>query len=63
LHPTKNRGITLREAALLQTFPPSYQFIGNYGEIERQIGNAMPSRLAEALGTIVARILADEISR
>lgn len=57
LHPTKNRGLTLREAALLQTFPVGYQFVGTYGDIERQIGNAMPVRLAEALGRVVDALL------
>lgn len=58
VHPTEDRGLTLREAALLQTFPPTYLFDGSYGDIERQIGNAVPPRLAEALGGIVACLLA-----
>ena len=37
LHPTENRGLTLREAAVLQTFPLTYVFKGNYGEIERHV--------------------------
>jgi DNA (cytosine-5)-methyltransferase 1 len=55
LHPSKDRGITLREAAMLQGFPTSYQFIGGYDSIERQIGNALPVRMAEGLGWIVRR--------
>jgi len=58
VHPTEDRGLTLREAALLQTFPATYRFDGSYGDIERQIGNAVPPRLAEALGGIVAGLLA-----
>lgn len=58
-HPTEDRGLTLREAALLQTFPLGYRFDGSYGEIERQIGNAVPPRLAEALGLIVLSLLHD----
>lgn len=54
IHPTENRGITLREAAALQTFPLDYEFVGSYGEIERQIGNAVPVVMAQALGTEVA---------
>lgn len=46
-HPTANRAITLREAARLQTFPDSYQFVGNYDQISTQIGNAVPVGLAE----------------
>lgn len=53
VHPTEHRGISLREAALIQTFPPNYKFCGAYGSIERQIGNAVPVRMAEALGLAV----------
>jgi DNA (cytosine-5)-methyltransferase 1 len=56
IHPWEDRGITLREAALLQTFPAGYAFTGDYGAIERQIGNAIPVRLAEAAAT-AARVL------
>ncbi len=57
VHPTEHRGISLREAALLQTFPPRYRFVGTHGSIERQIGNAVPVRLAEALGLAVKRCI------
>lgn len=59
VHPTEHRGITLREAALLQTFPPRYAFSGFYDQIERQIGNAIPVRLAEA----VARATVDLVGK
>lgn len=44
LHPTKHRAITLREAALLQTFPKSYFFSLERGRIRaaEMIGNALP---------------------
>jgi DNA (cytosine-5)-methyltransferase 1 len=44
LHPTKNRTITLREAALLQTFPPNYFFSLARGKFPaaQMIGNALP---------------------
>ena len=57
IHPTEDRGISLREAALLQTFPRGYTFVGSYGSIERQIGNAVPVRLAHALGLAVRTLL------
>lgn len=50
VHPDQDRAITLREAALLQTFPMRYQFSGNRREIARQIGNAVPVRMFQALG-------------
>ncbi|MFH9834918.1 DNA cytosine methyltransferase [Streptomyces sp. NPDC017201] len=58
IHPEEHRGITLREAATLQTFPRDYDFQGDYGAIERQIGNAVPVRMATVLGTAVRRITA-----
>lgn len=57
IHPTENRGLTLREAATFQTFPLSYRFSGHYGSIERQIGNAVPVRMAKGLGLIASAIL------
>ncbi|MFD7622356.1 DNA cytosine methyltransferase [Streptomyces sp. NPDC059802] len=57
IHPTENRGLTLREAATFQTFPVGYEFHGHYGSIERQIGNAVPVRMAKGLGLIAAAIL------
>jgi DNA (cytosine-5)-methyltransferase 1 len=55
-HPEQNRAISLREAALLQTFPRSYEFVKrgedvNQEAISRHIGNAVPVRL----GRIIAR--------
>lgn len=48
-HPRDNRAITLREAALLQSFPPNYRFHGNSGQIARQIGNAVPVNMIRTL--------------
>ncbi len=56
-HPTEHRGITLREAALIQTFPVGYRFSGGYDSIERQIGNALPARLAQFAGRAVLALL------
>jgi DNA (cytosine-5)-methyltransferase 1 len=57
IHPTEDRGISLREAALIQTFPQSYQFCGGYDSIERQIGNALPPRVAELVARAILRLL------
>ncbi len=48
-HPIQNRAISLREAALLQSFPPDFRFIGNFGEKAKQIGNAVPPLLARRI--------------
>ena len=54
IHPDQHRGISLREAAALQTFADDYQFFGSsFLEKSRQIGNAVPVRLAEELGKAV----------
>ncbi len=53
-HPEQDRAISLREAALLQTFPKKYRFIkpgdtASFSRIGRQIGNAVPVTLARAI--------------
>jgi DNA (cytosine-5)-methyltransferase 1 len=57
IHPTQDRGLSLREAAAFQTFPATYQWSGTYGSIERQIGNAVPVWMAQTLGHSVAALL------
>ena len=49
-HPTQNRAISVREAARLQTFEDSFEFVGSLNSMARQIGNAVPVRLAEVFG-------------
>ena len=57
-HPVQNRAISLREGALLQTFPKSYRFSRNNEDISfssmgRLIGNAVPVRLGEVIGNSI----------
>jgi DNA (cytosine-5)-methyltransferase 1 len=49
-HPDQPRSISLCEGALLQTFPLDYCFKGSKIEIARQIGNAVPPKLAKVIG-------------
>lgn len=56
-HPLHDRPITPREAARLQGFPDSYEFIGTRGDVRSQIGNVVPPPLAEAFGLEVLRAL------
>ena len=42
-----NRELTNRERARLQTFPDNYEFIGDYSSVRKQIGMAVPCKLAE----------------
>ena len=54
IHPEQNRGISVREAAALQTFDDQYEFFGDsILEQARQIGNAVPVELAKLLGQSV----------
>ncbi len=48
-HPTKDRGLTVRERAALQTFPADYMFEGGVVSGRVQTGNAVPPRLARAV--------------
>jgi DNA (cytosine-5)-methyltransferase 1 len=54
-HPSQDRAISLREGAILQSFPKSYKFTKSnepilFKKIGKLIGNAVPIKLAEALG-------------
>lgn len=54
-HPSQDRAISLREAAILQTFPEEYEFVApgekvRFGVLGRLIGNAVPVRLGEVIG-------------
>lgn len=51
--PDSMRRLTIREAALVQTFPPDYVFCGPRTKRYRQIGNAVPCLFAEAVATSV----------
>src|SRR5690606_17322369 len=50
LHPEAHRAITHYEAAVLQGFPRDYRWVGSKTSIARQIGNAVPIPLGEAIG-------------
>lgn len=63
-HPVQNRAISLREAAILQSFPRKYKFIDpsiefNSSTIEQHIGNAVPVRL----GAVIARSIKKHLDR
>lgn len=48
------RYFTVRESARIQTFPDGYLFHGSWTETMRQLGNAVPVRLAQVVGASVA---------
>ncbi|MFC8448525.1 DNA cytosine methyltransferase [Kitasatospora sp. NPDC057223] len=57
LHPTLPRPITHLEAALIQGFPDNYRWSGSKIQIARQIGNAVPVGLGEALAGAIHKHL------
>jgi DNA (cytosine-5)-methyltransferase 1 len=57
IHPEQPRTLSVREAARVQTFPDHFRFAGEPTHRFRQIGNAVPPLLAEALGKTVKAAL------
>jgi len=54
-HPEQDRAISLREAAILQSFPRDYKFVNKienlkFGNISKHIGNAVPPKLGKIIG-------------
>lgn len=49
IHPSAHRGLSVREAARLQSFPDSYIFTGGIGFQQQQVANAVPPMLAQAV--------------
>lgn len=58
VHPTEHRTLTLREAAALQTFPDTFEFVGSRADIATMIGNAIPPKFAAELASAVHATLA-----
>lgn len=54
----ENRRLTINELKRIQTFPDDYEFVGSRSQVQKQIGNAVPAKLAEAIGASVVQQLA-----
>ena len=54
-HPDQDRAISVKEAALIQTFPPSYVFYSSHTVNTRHIGNAVPVLFAKCIGQTIMK--------
>lgn len=63
IHPRQARTLTVREAARIQTFPDDFRFSGPPSAAFRQIGNAVPVRLGEAIATGVVTALEENVNK
>lgn len=62
IHVNRERRLSARECAMLQTFPMDYQFVGSLNIVYRQIGNAVPVKLAEQIAKGIYEVLKNEES-
>lgn len=65
IHPEQDRGLSVREAALLQSFPQDFNLVGSMDERFRQVGNAVPPAFSaylavHILGELLAKPLRGE---
>lgn len=56
------RYFTVRESARIQTFPDDFNFEGSWGEVMRQLGNAVPAELGKKVGQSIFRVLESKIT-
>lgn len=61
VHPEQHRGLTMREAARLQSFPDGFEFSGGFDDVFRQIGEAVPPIMAVGIAATVLANLRGEI--
>ena len=57
IHPVKDRAVSIREAARLQTFPDSFVFCGSKDKQYQQVGNAVPPIMARAIASKLVKYL------
>ncbi|HBC88750.1 MAG TPA: DNA (cytosine-5-)-methyltransferase [Lentisphaeria bacterium] len=57
-HPKNHRRMSVRESALVQTFPVDFEFVGSMGSMYRQVGNAVPVLFGHHLGNKLKQLKA-----
>ena len=56
-NPNRERRMSVRECALIQTFPLDFEFVGSLGNMYKQIGNAVPVLLAQKVAEEIKKEL------
>ncbi len=62
IHVNKMRRLTVRECAMLQTFPMDFEFVGAINDMYRQVGNAVPVDLAELIANGIKKELDKQLN-
>jgi DNA (cytosine-5)-methyltransferase 1 len=57
IHPTENRGLSVREAARLQSFPDWYEFRGELSYQQQQVACAVPPLMAREIAKTIKKML------
>ena len=60
IHPWLDRQLTVREAARIQTFPDTIEFLGNHGQQCKQVGNAFPPMAAEVFANSIKKAIIND---
>lgn len=61
-HPDRTRPLSIPEYAAIQDFPKNYAFVGSKSSRYRQIGNAVPVNLGEAIGRAILGVAGEDVS-
>lgn len=62
IHPSADRGLSVREAARLQSFPDNFIFEGSIGLQQQQVGNAVPPLLAQEVFNTIVRCSSSSVT-
>lgn len=62
IHPYEDRGLSVREAARIQSFPDDFIFKGTLSEQQQQIGNAVPPLLAKAIFDQIIKLTKEKLN-